>query len=63
MVSVGEPESNRDASGGFEAQRVDQLFAQQSHRRRAQDDDTLLVQPDDALIRPKVEQFCEMQVR
>ena len=62
MVSVGEPEPNRYPSGCLEAQRVDQLFAKESHRRRADDDDTLIVQPDNPLIRTKIEQFCEVQV-
>ena len=62
VVSVGEPEPNRYPSGCLEAQRVDQLFAKQSHRRRADNDDTLIVQPDNSLIRPKIEEFCEVQV-
>ena len=63
VIAVGEPESNRHASGRLESQRVDQLLPQKSHRRRAENDDTLLVQPDDPLIRPEIEQFCEVQVR
>ena len=43
------------------AERVDELLAQQAHRRRAQDDDALLVQPDDALIRPEIEQLGEVE--
>ena len=62
VVSVGEPESNRHASGRLESKGIDQLFAQESHRRRTQDDDTLIVQPDNPLIRAKIQQLCEMQV-
>ena len=62
VVSVGEPEPYRDSSGCFEAQRVDQLFAKEPHRRRAEDDDTLIVEPENPLIRTKIEQFCEVQV-
>ena len=62
VVSIGEPESNRHPSGGLEAQRVYQLFAKKSHRRRTQDDDPLIVQPDNPLIRTEIEQFCEVQV-
>ncbi len=63
VVSVRVPESNRHAPGRFEAKGIDQLFPQQSHGRRTQDDDTLLVQPDDPFIRAEVQQFREMQVR
>jgi hypothetical protein len=62
VISVGEPEANRYPSGGLEAQRVDQLFAKESHRRRTQDDDPLIVQADNPLIRTEIEQFCEVQV-
>jgi hypothetical protein len=62
VVSVGEPEPNRYPPGSLETQRIDQLFAKKSHRRRADDDDTLIVQSDNPLIRPKIEQFCEVQV-
>src|SRR5688572_24725275 len=62
VVSVGEPESNRDPPGCLETQRVDQLLAEEAHRRRAQDDDPLLVQSDNPLVWTKVEQFCEVQV-
>jgi hypothetical protein len=62
VVSVGVPESNRHASRSFESKGIDQLFPQQSHGRRTQDDDPLLVQPDDALVRAKVQQFREMRI-
>ncbi len=63
VVSVGVPESNRHASGRFESKGIDQLFPQQSHGCRTQDDDTLLVQPDDPFIRAEVQQFREMRIR
>ena len=56
MVPVGVPESNRHTPRRFESKGVDQLFLQQSHGRRTQDDDTLLVQPDDPLVRAEVQQ-------
>jgi hypothetical protein len=62
MVSVCVPESNRHASGRFESKRIDQLFPQQSHGCRTQDDDPLLVQPDDPFIGTEIQQFREMQV-
>ena len=42
-------------------ERVDELLSQQAHRGRAQDDDALLVQPDDALIGPEIEELGELQ--
>ena len=63
VVAVGEAESEQQSPGRLEPERVDQLLAQQSHRRRAQDHDALLVQPDNALVRTKIQQFCEVQVR
>ena len=62
MIPLREPEPNRHASGGLQAQRIDQLLPQQTHRRRAENDDPLLVQADDSLIRPEIEEFCEVQV-
>ena len=46
----------------LEPQRVDELLAQQAHGRRAQDDDALLVQPDDALIGTEIEHLGEVEV-
>ena len=43
MVSIGIAESNRHASRRVESNGIDQLFAQQSHRCRTQDDDPLVV--------------------
>ena len=36
--------------------RVNELLSQETHRGGAQNDDALLMQPDDALIGPEVEQ-------
>jgi hypothetical protein len=55
VIAVGEPESNRHASGRLESERIDQFLAQEPHRRGAEDDDALVVQADDPLIRTKVE--------
>jgi hypothetical protein len=62
VVSVCEAEPKQDAPRGLQPERVDELFAHEAHRSRAQDDDSLLVQSNDALIGPKIEQFREMQV-
>jgi hypothetical protein len=62
VVSIGKPEANRQPPGCLEAQRIDQLFAKESHRRRTQNDDTLIVKPDNSLIRTEIEQFREVQV-
>ena len=62
VVSVGEPEPKQDAAGRLQPERVDELLSHEAHRGRAEDDDALLVQPNDALIRPKIEQFGEVQI-
>ena len=62
MVPVCEPEPKQDAPRRLQPERVDELLSHQAHRGRAQDDDSLLVQANDALIRPKIEQFGEVQI-
>ena len=62
VVSVCEPEPKQDAPRGLQPERVDELLAHEAHRGRAQDDDALLVQSNDALIGPKIEQFGEVQI-
>ena len=62
MIPVRVPEPQQQAPRGLESQRVDELLPQQAHRRRAQDDDALLMQADDALIRAKIEQFSEIEM-
>ena len=63
VVAVGEPEPQQQPPRRLASERVDQLLPQQAHRCRAEDHHALLVQPDDALIRPEVQQFREMQIR
>ena len=55
VIPVRVPKPQHEASSGLQPQGIDQLLAQQTHGGRAEDDDPLLVQPDDALIRAKVE--------
>ena len=59
-VRVAKPQEQ--APGRLEPQRIDELLAQQAHRRGAENDDPLLVQADDALIRTKVEDLAKMEV-
>ena len=59
-VRVAKPQ--HQASCCLEPQRVDELLAQQAHGGRAQDDDALLVQPDDALIGAEIENLGEVEV-
>ena len=60
MVSVGVAKPQEQAPRRLESQRVDEFLAQQAHGRGAEQDDALLVQADDALIRPKIEQLRQM---
>jgi hypothetical protein len=62
MVPVRVPEPKHQAPGRFRPQRINELLAQQAHRRRAQDDDSLLVQADNTEIRPKIKQFGGIEV-
>ena len=62
VIPVGVAEPQQQAPRRLESQRVDELLAQQAHRRRAEDDDALLVQPDDALIGPKVQELGQIVV-
>ena len=43
-------------------ERVDELLAQQPHRRRAQNHHALIVKPDDAFFRPEIQQLGELQL-
>jgi hypothetical protein len=61
VVSVGETEPHQEPAGRLGTERVDQLLSQQAHRGGAEDDHPLLVKPDHAFIRPKVEQLGELQ--
>src|SRR2546426_1135462 len=49
------------ASRRVEPQGTDELLTQQTPGGRAQDDDPLLVQPDDALIRPEIENLGKVE--
>lgn len=60
VVTVGEAEAQQQPPCRLGADRVDEFLAQQAHRRSAEDHDPLLVQSDDALIRPEVEQLGEV---
>jgi len=62
VVAVGVAEPQHNPARNITAERVDQLLLHEPHRRGAQDDDTLIVQADDAEIRPEVEQFGELEV-
>jgi hypothetical protein len=61
VVSIREPESKQDAASCLQPECVDELLPHEAHRRRAEDDHALLVQPNDTLIRTEVEQFGEME--
>jgi hypothetical protein len=61
VIAIGESETKHQPTSRLDAECVDQLFSQQSHRRRAQDHDALVIEPDNALVRAKVEQFGELK--
>ena len=62
VVSVCEPKPKQQPPRRLESETVDEFLPQQSHRRRTENDHTLLVQANDPLIRPKVEQFRKVQI-
>ena len=61
VIAVSETESKQQSSRRLESERVDELFAEQPHGCRAQDDDALFVQPDNALIGTKIQELREME--
>jgi hypothetical protein len=61
VVSVCEPKPKQNAAGSVEPESVDELLSHEAHRGRAEDDHALLVQPNDALIGPKIEQLGKVQ--
>ena len=61
VVAVGVPEPHQQAPGDVAPEGVDQLLAQQPHRRRAENHHALLVQPDDAEVRTEVQEFGQLQ--
>jgi hypothetical protein len=62
VVAVGVSESHHQASRRLEAQRFNELLAQQSHGGCAQDDHPLLVESDDPLIGAEIEDLGEVEV-
>ena len=62
VIAIREPEPQQDTSGRLDPQRVDELLSHEAHRRRTEDHHALLVQPDDSLVRPEVEQFGEVKI-
>ena len=61
VVPIREAESHQEAAGRLSSQRINQLLSQQAHGGRTKDDDALLMQPNDAFIRPKIEELGELQ--
>ena len=61
VIAIGESETQHQATSRLDAECVDQLLSHQSHRRRAQDHHALVMEPDNALVRAKVEQFGELK--
>ena len=59
-VCVSKPQ--HQASRRLESQRVDEFLAQETHRSGAQNDDALLMEADDPLIRAEIEQRGEVEV-
>jgi hypothetical protein len=62
VIAVGVAEPQHHAARNIAAERVDQLLLHEAHRRGTQDDHTLIVQADDAEIRPEVQQFGELEM-
>ena len=61
VVPVRIPKPQHQTPGRLEPQGIDELLAQQAHGGRAEDDNPLLVEPDDALIRAEIEHLAEIQ--
>ena len=62
VVPVRVPEPQHQASRRLQSQRLNELLAQETHGGRAQDDDALLMEPDDPLIRTEIENLGEVEV-
>ena len=62
VVTVRVAKPQHQAPRRLEPERVDELLAQQAHGRRAQDDDALLVQADDALVGAEIQNLAEVDV-
>ncbi|HEY7191405.1 MAG TPA: hypothetical protein VH436_32865 [Vicinamibacterales bacterium] len=61
VIAIRETKPHEQAPRRFGPERIHQFLSQQAHGCRAKDDDSLLMEPDDALIRPKVEELGEVQ--
>jgi hypothetical protein len=61
VVTVGVAEPQHEPARDIATQRVDQLLLDKAQRRGAQDDDTLIVEADDAEVRPEIEQLGQLQ--
>jgi hypothetical protein len=61
VVPVRVPKPQHQTPGRLKPQGINELFTQQAHCGCAQDDNALLVEPDDALIRAEIEHLAEIQ--
>ena len=61
MIAVGVTEAQHQPARDVAAERVDQLLLHEAHRGGAQDDDALIVEADDAEIRPEIEQLGQLK--
>src|SRR3954464_5306576 len=60
MVPVCVPEAQEQSPRRLDAQCVDEFLAQEAHGRRAEEDDPLLVEPDEALIGSEINELREV---
>jgi hypothetical protein len=60
VIPVCVPEPQHEASRGLKSQRVNEFLPQKTHCGSAQNDDALLMEPDDPLIRAEIEQRGEV---
>jgi len=61
VVTVRKTEPHEQSAGRLGTERVDELFPQQTHGDGAQNDDSLLVESNDAFVRSEIEQLGELQ--
>ena len=57
VIAVGKPEAHQQASRGIGAERLDELLAQQTQRRSAQNHHALLVETNDPFVGPEIQQL------
>ena len=62
VIPIRITKSEKQPACRLEAQRVNELLAEQAHRSGAEDHDALFVQTNDPLIWPKIQQFRQIQV-